>query len=72
MLFSHLICALCKRAFISSSAGLGEHVEQRGIQDIQKLNPEDRAHVFALLAAFIQSQKLKKYLLIKQNRQCCS
>jgi transcriptional regulator with XRE-family HTH domain len=30
------------------------------IQDIQKLNPEDKAHVFALLDAFLQSQKAKK------------
>ncbi len=30
------------------------------IQDIQKLNPDDKAHVFALLDAFIQSQKAKK------------
>lgn len=30
------------------------------IQDIQKLNPDDKAHVFALMDAFIQSQKAKK------------
>jgi transcriptional regulator with XRE-family HTH domain len=30
------------------------------IVDIQKLNTEDRAHVFALLDAFLQSQKAKK------------
>jgi transcriptional regulator with XRE-family HTH domain len=30
------------------------------IQDIQKLNPDDKAHVFALLDAFLQSQKAKK------------
>jgi hypothetical protein len=32
------------------------------IVDIQKLNSEDRAHVFALLDAFLQSQKAKKVL----------
>lgn len=30
------------------------------IQDIQKLNSEDKAHVFALLDAFLQSHKAKK------------
>jgi transcriptional regulator with XRE-family HTH domain len=30
------------------------------ILDIQKLNTEDRAHVFALLDAFLQSNKAKK------------
>jgi len=30
------------------------------IQDIQKLNGDDKAHVFALLDAFLQSQKAKK------------
>jgi transcriptional regulator with XRE-family HTH domain len=30
------------------------------IQDIQKLDSDDKAHVFALLDAFIQSQKAKK------------
>jgi transcriptional regulator with XRE-family HTH domain len=30
------------------------------IVDIQKLNSEDRAHVFALLDAFLQSHKAKK------------
>lgn len=30
------------------------------IVDIQKLNSEDRAHVFALLDAFPQSHKAKK------------
>ena len=30
------------------------------IQDIQKLNADDKAHVFALLDAFLQSQKAKK------------
>jgi transcriptional regulator with XRE-family HTH domain len=30
------------------------------IVDIQKLNIEDRAHVFALLDAFLQSNKAKK------------
>lgn len=30
------------------------------IQDIQKLNEHDKAHVFALLDAFLQSQKAKK------------
>jgi hypothetical protein len=29
------------------------------IQDIQKLDSDDKAHVFALLNAFIQSQKAK-------------
>jgi hypothetical protein len=29
------------------------------IQDIQKLDSDDKAHVFALLNAFIQSQKSK-------------
>ena len=30
------------------------------IADIQKLNTEDKAHVFALLDAFLQSNKAKK------------
>jgi len=30
------------------------------IHDIQKLNADDKAHVFALLDAFLQSQKAKK------------
>jgi len=30
------------------------------LQDIQKLNTDDKAHVFALLDAFLQSQKAKK------------
>jgi transcriptional regulator with XRE-family HTH domain len=30
------------------------------IQDIQKLKTEDKAHVFALLDAFLQSHKAKK------------
>lgn len=30
------------------------------IQDIQKLSPEDKAHVFALMDAFLQSHKAKK------------
>lgn len=30
------------------------------IMDIQKLNQEDKAHVFALLDAFLQSHKAKK------------
>jgi hypothetical protein len=30
------------------------------IVDIQKLNTEDKAHVFALLDAFLQSNKAKK------------
>ncbi len=30
------------------------------ILDIQKLNTEDKAHVFAMLDAFLQSQKAKK------------
>ena len=30
------------------------------IQDIQKLDSDDKAHVFALMDAFIQSQKAKK------------
>ena len=30
------------------------------IQDIQKLNADDKAHVFALLDAFLQSHKAKK------------
>lgn len=30
------------------------------VRDVQELAPEDRAHVFALLDAFIQSQKAKK------------
>jgi len=30
------------------------------IVDIQKLNSEDRAHVFAILDAFLQSHKAKK------------
>jgi hypothetical protein len=29
-------------------------------QDIQKLDSDDKAHVFALMEAFIQSQKAKK------------
>ena len=30
------------------------------IIDIQKLNTEDKGHVFAMLDAFLQSQKAKK------------
>jgi hypothetical protein len=30
------------------------------LQDIQKLDQDDKAHVFALLDAFIQSQKAKR------------
>jgi len=30
------------------------------ILDIQKLGTEDKAHVFAMLDAFLQSQKAKK------------
>ncbi len=30
------------------------------IVDIQKLNPEDRAHVYALLDAFLRDHKAKK------------
>jgi hypothetical protein len=30
------------------------------ILDIQKLNTEDKGHVFAMLDAFLQSQKAKK------------
>lgn len=32
----------------------------RKIQDIQKLSPDDKAHVFALMDAFIQSHKARK------------
>ena len=30
------------------------------IQDIQKLSPDDKAHVFALMDAFLQSHKARK------------
>jgi len=40
---------------------LGKNVVNKFV-DIQKLNSEDRAHVFALLDAFLQSQKAKKVL----------
>lgn len=42
-----------------SSLELDKNTVKR-IQDIQKLNTEDKAHVFALLDAFLQSHKAKK------------
>lgn len=42
-----------------SSVELDKSVIKK-IQDIQKLNADDKAHVFALLDAFLQSQKAKK------------
>jgi len=37
-----------------------DHNTMNRLQDIQKLDQDDKAHVFALLDAFIQSQKAKR------------
>ncbi len=44
----------------------------RKIMDLQKLGSEDRAHVFAMLDAFLQSHKAKKYSLRKTVKPGCA